>query len=74
MCGLDSLESARLYLRVFEFVYRLTPFADDNPTKRIRGKSPLQLAGYDLDATPLAQFFVQLKLPTLAIPDQEVSP
>jgi hypothetical protein len=74
MCGLDSLESARLYLRVFEFVYRLTPFADDNQTKRIRGKSPLQLAGYDLDATPIAQFFAQLKLPTLTISDEEVSP
>lgn len=74
MCGLDSLESARLYLPVFEFVYRLTPFADDNQTKRIRGKSPLQLAGYDLDATPIAQFFAQFKLPTLAISDEEVSP
>ena len=32
MCGLDSFESARIYLRVFELVYRLTPFAEDNPT------------------------------------------
>jgi transposase-like protein len=74
MCGLDSLESARLYLRVFEFVYRLTPFASDNPTRRIRGKCPLQLAGYDLDALPIAQFFGQLKLPTPVAPGEEVVP
>ena len=73
MCGLDTLESARVYLRVFEFVYRLTPFADDNPSK-IRGKCPLELAGYDLDALPIADFFRNLKLPTLACSDEEVVP
>ena len=31
MCGLDSFESAQVYLRLFELVYRLTPFMDDNP-------------------------------------------
>jgi hypothetical protein len=36
--------------------------------------SVLQLAGYDLDATPIARFFAQLKLPTLAIPDEEGVP
>jgi hypothetical protein len=74
MCGLDSFESARIYLRVFEFVYRLTPFADDNQTKWIRGKCPLELAGYDLDALPIAEFFRTLKLPTLTLPDEEVVP
>jgi len=73
MCGLHSLESARLYLRVFEFVYRLTPFADDNPT-HIRGKCPLELAGYDLDALPIAEFFRNLKLPTLDLHGEEVVP
>ena len=74
MCGLDSFESARIYLRVFEFVYRLTPFADDNQTKWIRAKSPLELAGYDLDALPIAEFFRTLKLPTLTFSDEEVVP
>lgn len=74
MCGLDSLESARLFLRVFEFVYRLTPFASDNPTKHIRGKCPLELAGYDLKALPVAQFFGQLKLPSLPISGKEGVP
>jgi transposase-like protein len=73
MCGLDSFQSARLYLRVFEFVYRLTPFADDNASS-IRGKCPLQLAGYDLDDLPIADFFRNLKLPTLDLPGEEVVP
>jgi hypothetical protein len=33
MCGLDILQSARIYLRVFELVYRLTPLADDGARK-----------------------------------------
>ena len=73
MCGLDTLQSARIYLRVFELVYRLTPFADDNPSP-IRGKCPLELAGYDLDALPIADFFRQLKLPPLQLPEEEVVP
>ena len=73
MCGLDSLESARTYLRVFEVAYRLTPFADDNPSP-IRSKCPLELAGYDLDALTIAEFFRQLKLPTLPLPEEEVVP
>ena len=73
MCGLDTLESACVYLRVFEFVYRLTPFAGDNPSP-IRGQCPLELAGYDLDALPIADFFRQLKLPILPLPVEEVVP
>lgn len=73
MCGFDTLQSARTYLRVFAFVYRLTPFADDNPSPT-RGKCPLELAGYDLDALPIADFFRQLKLPPLQLPEKEVVP
>jgi transposase-like protein len=65
MCGLDSFESARIHLRIFELVYRLTPFADDNPSD-LRGKCPLELAGYDLQALPIAHFFINLKLPISA--------
>jgi transposase-like protein len=46
-CGFESIETARVYLGVFEKIYRFTPFSDD-AQPRIRGKSPLQLAGYDL--------------------------
>ena len=73
MCGLDTLESAKVYLRVFELVYRLTPFADDGRSE-IRGKSPLELAGYDLKQLPIANFFSNLKLPPLALQDAEVVP
>ena len=73
MCGLDTLESARNYLRVFELVYRLTPFAEDGRPE-IRGKSPLELAGYDLKALPIANFFINLKLPPLALEGAEVVP
>jgi len=73
MCGLDTLESAKIYLRVFELVYRLTPFAEDGRPE-IRGKSPLELAGYDLKSLPIANFFTQLKLPTLALEDKNLVP
>ncbi len=66
MCGLDTLESAQAYLRVFEVVYRLTPFAADGRPE-IRGKCPLELAGYDLKALPIADFFSHLKLPSLSL-------
>ena len=66
MCGFDSLESARIYLRLFTIVYRLTPFADDNPNPRTRGQCPLALAGYDLTALPLTQWFSRRSPPSTA--------
>jgi hypothetical protein len=72
MCGLDTLESAKNYLRVFELVYRLTPFADDGRPE-IRGKSPLELAGYDLKSLPIADFVLHLKLPPLSTTTQTLS-
>ena len=53
-CGFESIESARCYLAVFEKVYRFTPFSDD-AQKRIRGKCPLELAGYEVNKLPMAQ-------------------
>lgn len=53
-CGFDSLETARLYLAVFEKVYRFTPFTQD-AQPRIRGKCPLEVAGYDISELPMAQ-------------------
>ena len=51
-CGFESLESAQLYLGVFEKLYRFTPFSQD-AQPRIRGKSPLQLAGYEVSRMPM---------------------
>jgi len=60
MCGFDSIETARKYLGLFELTYRFTPFVKDNrPVKGreldIRGKCPLELAGYDISRMPLAR-------------------
>ena len=52
-CGFESIESAQLYLGVFEKLYRFTPFSQDAQL-RIRGKSPLQLTGYDLSQIPMS--------------------
>ena len=53
-CGFESLETAEHYLAVFELVYRLSPFSPD-AQPRIRGKCPLELAGYDVSKLPITQ-------------------
>jgi transposase-like protein len=53
-CGFDSIETAERYLAVFEWCYRLTPFTQD-AQRRVRGKCPLELAGYDVSRLPIAQ-------------------
>jgi hypothetical protein len=60
MCGFDCIETARKYLHVFELAYRFTPFVKDNRAVQgravdIRGKCPLELAGYDVSKMPLAR-------------------
>jgi hypothetical protein len=52
-CGFESIETAQVFLGVFEKVYRFTPFSDD-AQPRIRGKCPLELAGYDISQMPMA--------------------
>jgi hypothetical protein len=52
-CGFESLESARLFLGVFEKLYRFTSFSQD-AQPRIRGQCPLELAGYDISQVPMA--------------------
>jgi DNA-directed RNA polymerase subunit RPC12/RpoP len=53
-CGFDSFSSARLFLAVFEKIYRFTPFTPD-AQPRIRNKCPLELAGYDVASLPMSQ-------------------
>jgi len=60
-CGFDNIKSARLYLAVFEKTYRFTPFSDD-AQERIRGKCPLELAGYEVRKLPIAHLFRGLAL------------
>ena len=52
-CGFDTLETAQYFLGVFEKVYRFTPFSVD-ARAGIRGKSPLELTGYDIRQVPMA--------------------
>ena len=52
-CGFESIADAQRYLAVFEKLYCCTPFSQDaQPT--VRGKCPLQLAGYDISQLPMA--------------------
>ena len=53
MCGFESVETASVFLGVFEKIYRFTPFSQD-AQPRLRGKSPLELAGYDVAQMPMA--------------------
>ena len=72
-CGFENIDSAQLYLGVFEKVYRFTPFSNDAQA-RIRGKCPLELAGYKVHKLPMSQLFRGL---TLQWPDsafQELVP
>jgi transposase-like protein len=51
--GFDSIETARCYLHLFELTYRFTPFGPQ-VQPHLRGRCPLELAGYDLTQVPLA--------------------
>jgi hypothetical protein len=53
--GFDSLETARIYLHLFELTYRFTPFSRE-VQPHLRGRCPLELAGYDLSNVPLARY------------------
>ena len=47
LAGFETLETARAYVRLWSWYYRFRPFSPDaNP--RIRNKSPLQIAGYEV--------------------------
>jgi transposase-like protein len=72
-CGFENIESARLYLGVFEKIYRFTPFSDD-AQERIRGKCPLELAGYEVQKLPMTQLFRGLALQWPAAAFKELVP
>ena len=60
-CGFESSAHAQRYLAVFEKVYRFTPFSQD-AQPAIRGRSPLQLAGYDVAACPMTTLCAGLSI------------
>jgi hypothetical protein len=49
--GFESIQTAEAYLGVFEKVYRLTRFGEE-AREEVRGKCPLELAGYDVSKLP----------------------
>lgn len=74
MCGFDSIETARTYLNLFELAYRFTPFVADNKPVQgreldIRGKCPLELAGYDISDMPIAKI---MRARILGLPPETV--
>jgi hypothetical protein len=60
-CGFESITDAQRYLGVFEKVYRCTPFSQD-AQPGVRGKCPLQLAGYDISQLPIATLCAGLSI------------
>jgi transposase-like protein len=60
-CGFESSADAQRYLAVFEKLYRLTPFSQD-AQPAVRGKCPLQLAGYDISQLPMATICAGLSI------------
>lgn len=60
-CGFESIQTAQLFLGVFEKLYRPTPFSDD-AQPAIRGKCPLELAGYDLRHLPVTTLWNGLSI------------
>ena len=60
-CGFESIADAQRYLGVFEKVYRFTPFSQD-AQPGVRGKCPLQLAGYDISQLPMATICAGLSI------------
>jgi transposase-like protein len=68
--GFESAQHAQCYLAVFEKVYRFTPFSQD-AQPAVRGHSPLQLAGYDVAACPMATLCAGLSIlwPMPLLPD-----
>lgn len=55
MAGLESVETARVQLRLFRFFYRLTPMREAAQAED-RGKCPLERAGCFLRGIPLADY------------------
>lgn len=47
MAGFQSLETARSYVQLWTYYYRFRPFSPD-ANLRIRNRSPLQIAGYEV--------------------------
>lgn len=68
-CGFDSLESARRVLWGFALVYRLTPLSQEVKDRSMRGRCPLEIAGYPVRHLPVWKY---LNTPLLFQPGQSL--
>ena len=59
MSGFKSIDTAKRHVQLFSLVYRFTPFSLDVKDLHKRGKSPLQLAGYDIEHMPLFKYLTE---------------
>ncbi len=55
MAALESIETARIQLRLFRFFYRLTPMREP-ARKEDRGLCPVEKAGFAVRGVPLADY------------------
>jgi transposase-like protein len=56
MACFESMRTARAYLTLFAFFYRITPFYEAKD-KRIKGMAPIQIAGIDIENIPAVKAF-----------------
>lgn len=56
--GFKSLLTAQRHARLFQLVYRFTPFSQDAQDDK-RGRTPLELAGYDIRDMPVYQYLTE---------------
>ena len=56
--GFKTVETAQRHAKLFELVYRFTPFTDDADSS-IRGLCPLEVAGYTVKHMPLYQYLTK---------------
>ncbi|MBU1381424.1 transposase [Myxococcota bacterium] len=58
MRSFKSLDTARRHAKLFHLVYRFTPLSED-AEKEKRGRTPLQLAGYNIQDMPIFHYLSQ---------------
>lgn len=55
MAGFETLKTARAYVRLWSYYYRFRPFSPD-ASPGIRRRSPLEIAGYDVQGLTCLDF------------------
>ena len=56
--GFETLQTAQRHAQLFQLVYRFSPYSQDAQDHK-RGKTPLELAGYDICHMPIYQYLTE---------------